>query len=134
MALQNFIYKYNVQLKNVQKNKKKDEGEVIRCQFKLNVKIFWYQKSIACNRSAVFLYVKNRSLTNRLAMVMGDVLWRDGSWEIAKPTSTNWLKMKDAYFLWNVIKTFWWRKVTKKNTNIFLVNICFPKKMCIPYL
>ncbi len=36
LTLQNFIFKYIVQLKNVQRNKKKDKGEVTRRQISSN--------------------------------------------------------------------------------------------------
>jgi hypothetical protein len=44
---------------------------------------------------------------------MGGVCWRGGSQEIAKPLATARLKMEDVCILYNVIKTFWWRKMTK---------------------
>jgi hypothetical protein len=44
---------------------------------------------------------------------MGDVSWRGGSHEVARPMATTWLKMEDAYNLCNVIEMFFRRKVTK---------------------
>jgi hypothetical protein len=54
-TLQNFVYKDTVDLENVQRNKKKDKGEVTGAYVssKLDVKISWCQKSTACSRSAV---------------------------------------------------------------------------------
>jgi hypothetical protein len=52
-TLQNFIYKHTVYLENVQRNKKKDKGEVTGASSKLDVKISWCQKLTACSRSAV---------------------------------------------------------------------------------
>jgi hypothetical protein len=54
-TLQNFIYKHTVDLKNVPRNKKKDNGEVTGAssKFKLDVKISWCQKPTGCSRSAV---------------------------------------------------------------------------------
>ncbi len=43
-------------------------------------------------------------------VVMGDVFWRGGSQEVARPTTTAQLKMEDAY---NIIEFFWRKKVTK---------------------
>jgi hypothetical protein len=39
-------------------------------------------------------------------MVMGGVFERVGSWEVAKPTTTTQLKMKDVCIFFNVIETF----------------------------
>jgi hypothetical protein len=54
-TFQNFIYKHTVNLENVQRNKKKDKGEVTGAssKLKLDVKISWCQKPTACSRSAV---------------------------------------------------------------------------------
>jgi hypothetical protein len=59
---------------------------------------FTCQKMMACNRSA---------------MVMGGVSWRGGSWEVAKLIVIAWLKMEDTCIFYNVIKKFWWKKMTK---------------------
>jgi hypothetical protein len=57
--MQNFINKHTVVLENVQSYKKKDKGEVVGCQIKLKleIKISPCQKSIVCNRLAIFLSV-----------------------------------------------------------------------------
>jgi hypothetical protein len=44
---------------------------------------------------------------------MVGVSWRGGSREIVKPTITTCLKMEDVYILYNVIETFWQKKMTK---------------------
>jgi hypothetical protein len=72
---------------------------------KANVKIFTCLKPIACDRSVVFLCQKPTA-HNRLAMVMGGVLRRSGSWEVVKPMVISQLKMEDACIFCNVIETF----------------------------
>ncbi len=46
-------------------------------------------------------------------MVMGGVSWKGGSGEVAKPMAIARLKMEDVCIFYNVIETFWQRKVTK---------------------
>ncbi len=58
-----------------------------------------------CGRSAIFIYQKPTPC-NGLAMVMGSVSWKVGSWEVVKLTTTTQLKMEDACILCNVIKLF----------------------------
>jgi hypothetical protein len=50
-------------------------------------------------------------------MEMGDVSWRGGSQEVAKPTTTIQLKMEDSCSLCNVIEIFCQKKVTKTKRN-----------------
>jgi hypothetical protein len=48
-------------------------------------------------------------------MVMGGVSWKGGNWEVAKLTTIARLdiKMVDICIFYNVIETFWQRKVAK---------------------
>jgi len=44
---------------------------------------------------------------------MGDVSWRGGSQEVARPKAIAQLKVEDAGSLYNVVEIFYWKKVTK---------------------
>jgi hypothetical protein len=44
---------------------------------------------------------------------MGDVSWKGGSQEVARPTTIAWVKMEEACNLYNVIEIFYRKKVTK---------------------
>jgi hypothetical protein len=67
------------------------------------------------------IYMSNSTACNRLAVVMGGVFWRGGSWGVIKFITIAWLKMEDAYILCNVIETFWRKKVTKVKRWIVLI-------------
>jgi hypothetical protein len=43
---------------------------------------------------------------------MGGAFWRGGNWE-ARPTAIARLKMEDDCMFYNVIETFWRRKIIK---------------------
>jgi hypothetical protein len=52
---------------------------------------------------------------------MGGVFWRDGSWEVAKPTTITQFKMEDVCNLYNVIKNVLPKKSNQyKKKKVFL--------------
>jgi hypothetical protein len=52
---------------------------------------------------------------------MGGVSWRGGSQGVVKPMAIAWFKMENAYIFYNVIETFWWRKLTKVERWMFFI-------------
>jgi hypothetical protein len=54
----------------------------------------------------------NRSVTGD-GSTMGDVYWRGGTQELAKPMAIAWLKMEDICIFCNAIKKIWQKKVIK---------------------
>jgi hypothetical protein len=53
------------------------------------------------------LFILTSTTCNRLAIAMGGVLWKGGSWEIVRPTIIIQFKMENACILCNIIKKIW---------------------------
>jgi hypothetical protein len=66
------------------------------------------------------LHVTKPTACNRLAMVVGGVSWKGGSWKIAKLTAIVRLNMEETCILCYMIESFWQRKVTKVENESFV--------------